>query len=383
MRPAPAVTLRKDLARALRQGHPWVYRDALAAPPRLLPGELVCVADSRGREIAFGYFDPAGPIAVRMVALSPVADPQALVQQRLREALALRRARLDLSRTNAFRWVHGEADRLPGIHVDVYADVVTVRFDGHGSRAFYRELPGLLARAGGEQLRIRKVIDRENRGSQPEEVEVLEHGARFVVDLGRGQKGGLFLDQRENRQTVARLAAGRALLNLFGYTGGFAVHAALAGAARTDTVDIARPALAAARRNFERNGLDLARASFFAEDAFAFLARAGARGQTWDIVVSDPPSFAPSERSLPAARRSYLRLHRLAARAVSPGGLLAAASCSSHVSRAEFLGLVTGGVAAAGRRFVLESYAGAGPDHPTLAVFPEGDYLKFALGRVE
>jgi 23S rRNA (cytosine1962-C5)-methyltransferase len=267
--------------------------------------------------------------------------------------------------------------------VDVYADVAAVRFDGGGSRAFYRDLPGLLASAGGEALRIRKVIDREKRDGQPEEVEVLEHGARFLVDVGRGQKGGLFLDQRENRQAVARLAQGKSLLNLFGYTGGFSIHAALAGATRTDTVDSAGPAIAAARRNFERNRLDFARAGFFAEDAFAFLEEAGAGGQTWDVVVCDPPSFAPSQRNLPAARRSYLRLHRLAARVTSPGGTLAAASCSSHVSRTEFLALLSRGVAAAGRRFVLESYAGAGPDHPTLPAFPEGDYLKFALGRVE
>jgi 23S rRNA (cytosine1962-C5)-methyltransferase len=377
----PVLTLRKDLTRTLRQGHPWVYRDAIDIPHGLASGALVAVADRRGREIAFGYYDPAGPIAVRVLALAPVGDVAQLLQKRLCDALAMRRARLDLTATNAFRWVHGEADRLPGIHVDIYADVVSVRFDGRGSRACYRDLPDLLrACAGG--LSVRKVIDREARQGHGEEIEVLENGARFLVDVGCGQKGGLFLDQRENRLAVARHAAGKSLLNLFGYTGGFSVHAALAGALRTDTVDIARPAIAAARRNFERNGLAVETAGFHAEDAFAFLEQATARGRTWDIVVSDPPSFAPSQSSLPAARRSYLRLHRLAAQVTSRGGLLAAASCSSHVTRADFLNLVRAGVDQADRRFVLESYAGAGPDHPTLPVFPEGDYLKFALGRV-
>ncbi len=381
--PQPALlTLRKELGRALRQGHPWVYRDALSAPPRLPAGTLVGIAGRRGAALAFGYFDPSSPIAVRIVSLAPVGDPEALVRQRLREALTLRRARLELGRVDAFRWVHGEADRLPGLHVDVYADVATVRFDGAGSRAFYGDLPARLAEAA-DGLPIRRVIDRERRTGKPEEVEVREYDARFIVDVGRGQKGGLFLDQRENRRTIAGLARGKSLLNLFGYTGGFSIHAALAGAARTDTVDIARPAIAAARRNFERNGLDLERAGLFAEDAFTFLERAASRGQTWDVVVSDPPSFAPSRSSLPAARRSYARLHRLAARVTSPGGILAAASCSSHVTRAELLELVRTGVRAAGRRFVLESYAGAGPDHPVLPGFPEGDYLKLALGRVE
>jgi 23S rRNA (cytosine1962-C5)-methyltransferase len=378
----PVLTLRKDLSRALRQGHPWVYRDALVVGKGLTPGELVCVADRAGREIVFGYYDADSPIAVRALDRTRVADRATLVRKRLRDALAMRRTCLDLARTTAFRWVHGEADRLPGIHVDVYADVASVRFDGDGSRAFYRDLCDLLIDTAGA-LRIRKVIDRDSRGGTTEEVEVLEYGARFLVDVGRGQKGGLFLDQRENRQMVAARAAGKSLLNLFGYTGGFSIHAALAGATRTDTVDIARPAIAAARRNFEHNGLDLAQAGLHVEDAFAFLEKASALGQTWDVVVCDPPSFAPSKSSLPAARRSYARLHRLAAQVVRGGGRLAAASCSSHLPRNEFLTLVKTGVDLAGRRFVLESFAGAAPDHPTLPVFPEGDYLKFAFGRVE
>jgi 23S rRNA (cytosine1962-C5)-methyltransferase len=215
-----------------------------------------------------------------------------------------------------------------------------------------------------------------------EEIEVLENGVRFIVDVGRGQKGGLFLDQRENREALALCAKGKSVLNLFGYTGGFSIYAARAGALRTDTVDIARPAIAVARRNFERNDLDLDHAGFHAQDAFAFLEHAASRRDTWDIVVSDPPSFAPSKRSVTAARRAYLRLHRLAASVVAKNGLLLAASCSSHVSRRDFLASVQSGVRQAGRRFVLESYTGAGADHPSLPAFPEGDYLKFALGRV-
>jgi 23S rRNA (cytosine1962-C5)-methyltransferase len=366
----------------LRQGHPWVFRDAIAERRGLAPGAIVAIADRRGRELAYGYFDSSGPIAVRVLDLAPIADAGVLIRKRLREALAMRKARLDLTTTTAFRWVHGEADRLPGIHVDLYADVAAVRFDGDGSRAFYHALPDLLS-ACASGVSVRKVIDREDRGGSTEEVEILEHGVRFVADVGRGQKGGLFLDQRDNRVAIAQRSKDKTLLNLFGYTGGFSVHAACAGAARTDTVDIARPAIAAARRNFECNHLDPSRAGFHAEDAFGFLEKAIARGQTWDIVVSDPPSFAPSKSSLSAARRSYLRLHRLASQVVAKNGLLAAASCSSHIARAEFLSMVKTGADLAGRRFVLESYSGAGADHPTVPVFPEGDYLKFALGRVE
>jgi 23S rRNA (cytosine1962-C5)-methyltransferase len=378
------VTLRKPLERAIRQGHPWVFRDALLRPPALADGALVSVRARDGRPLAMGYWDARSPIAVRLVTPDLGADPNALVDQRLKDAFAFRLARLDRARTNAFRWVHGEADGLPGIHVDLYADVAVLRYDGRGARAFYGNLPARL-RAAARPMRLRAVIDREDRrvhGTPVEEIEVLENGLRFGVDLLRGQKGGLFLDQRENRREVGQRASGKTVLNLFGYTGGFSVYAAAGGAARTDTVDIARPALEAARRNFERNGLPLERAGFFAEDAFAFLMAAAEQGRRWDIVISDPPSFAPSKSALPAARRAYRRLHSLAAAVTAPGGLFCPSSCSSHLQRQEFLASVDEGTRAAGRTFTLETLRGAGFDHPVLAAFPEGDYLKFALGYV-
>jgi 23S rRNA (cytosine1962-C5)-methyltransferase len=377
-----ALALKKDLSRTLRQGHPWVFREALAHRTGIAPGQIVAVVDKQGREVAFGFWDAHGPIAVRVLDLVPVDDPAALVRGRLQTALAMRRARIDLTKTSAFRWVHGEADRLPGIHVDVYADVASVRYDGEGSRAFYEGLPDLLATCAND-FPVRKVIDRDSRAQQGQEIEITENGVRFIVDLYRGQKGGLFLDQRDNRLAIAARARKKSVLNLFGYTGGFSIHAACAGAIRTDTVDIAKPAMVAARRNFERNGLDLANAGLHVSDAFDFLEKAIEHHETWDIVISDPPSFAPSKSSVASARRSYLRLHRLAAQVVNPGGLLLAASCSSHLARDEFLTLVKTGVHQAGRRFMLEAYSGAGLDHPTLPVFPEGDYLKCALGKVQ
>lgn len=388
---ASFVHLRKELARSIRQGHPWVYRDALRDPPAFGRGALVEVRGrgTSGRPLAWGYWDTESPIALRLLAQGPLprtpADAAArIVDERLARTLSGRLARLDRARTNTFRWVHGEADELPGIHVDLYADVAVVRYDGGGARAFYADLPERLGRsAKAAGLALARVIDREERGDLGE-VEVLENGLRFGVDLGRGGKGGLFLDQRDNRAFVAEHARGRRVLNLFGYTGAFSLYAAAAGATRTDTVDIAKPAIEAARRNFARNGLatDETHAGFFAQDAFAFLERAIAERRTWDLVISDPPSFAPSAKALPAARNAYTRLHRLCAQVVAPEGLFCPASCSSHFRRDDFLASVEAGVAGAGKRFELFAMRGAGFDHPVVPFFPEGDYLKLALGRV-
>jgi 23S rRNA (cytosine1962-C5)-methyltransferase len=381
-----SVTLRKDLARSIRQGHPWIYRHALADAGGLPHGAVVDVHTRDGRMLARGFWDAASPIAVRVIESGGpghrFADAKTLVSERLRAALDRRQSALDLAQTNAFRWVHGEADLLPGIHVDFYAGTAVVRFDGEGARAFYEPLEARLREAG-TGLELRTVLDRALRDTtdRTNEHEVLENGLRFIVDLAHAQKGGLFLDQRENRQRVAERANGASVLNLFGYTGGFSLHAAAAGARSTDTVDIARGAIETAKRNFEVNGLSLANAGFHVRDAFDFLNAAIERGERWDIVISDPPSFARSKNAVEAATQAYRRLHRLAASVTAPGGLLCAASCSSHLSRDAFLETVVAGVRQAGRRWTLEACHGAAFDHPSLAAFPEGDYLKFAMGR--
>jgi len=381
------VVLRKDLARSIRRGHPWIYRDALTAPEALADGDLVEVRTKDGRPIARGFWDTRSSIAVRVLESGgpghryAVAD--ALVQQRLREALERRLRVLDLGTTNAFRWVHGEADLLPGIHIDLYGADGVVRFDGEGARTFYEPLAPRLDVAVGDDLRLAELFERSEAGeARVEERQVVENGHRFLVDLAHGQKGGLFLDQRENRERVGGLARGKSVLNLFGYTGGFSIYAAMNGATRTDTVDVAAPAIEDARRNFALNGLSTAEAGFHARDVFQFLTEALKAGDTWDIVVSDPPSFAPRKDALPAARNAYTRLHKLAALVTAPGGLLCAASCSSHMPRDEFLRTVEAGAHQAGRRWRLESMHGAAFDHPVIEAFPEGDYLKFAIGRI-
>jgi 23S rRNA (cytosine1962-C5)-methyltransferase len=392
----PRVVLRKRLGRAIRGGHPWIYRDALAASPRIADGSVVLVAGADGRPLARGFWDATSPIAVRILGPAGELELERELDRRSTEALARRLAAIDRRQTDAFRWIHGEADALPGVHVDVYGSALSIRYDGGGARAFYRDLPARLretARRAG--LTVDAILERRPRGRSGDtggertlalygtppdgEIEIRENGLRFGADLWRGQKGGLFLDQRENRALVRTLAHGRRVLNLFGYTGGFSIYAAAGGARSTTTVDVAAPAIAAARRNFERNGLPVAEARFAAEDAFAFLTRAAAAGERFELVISDPPSFAPSRKALETGLRAYQRLHRLCAAVTAPGGTLCAASCSSHIRRDAFLATVRDGAREAGRRAKIGEVRGAAFDHPVVPQFPEGDYLKFAV----
>jgi len=348
-----------------------------------------------------------------MLTLDKGDDLSALVRARLVAALERRLTFIDRRRTDAFRWVHGEADRLPGVHLDAYARAAAIRFDGEGARAFYLEQHNLgrLVMEVGARIDLAALVERRRgprggggggtteggaeraegagllAGTQPAgEVEVREEGLAFGVDLIHGQKGGLFLDQRDNRARVAALARGRRVLNLFGYTGGFSVHAAAGGASATTTVDLSAGAVAAAARNFERNGLSAGppphQNEVVVADAFAFLEAAAARGRRWDLVISDPPSFAPSHKALSAALAAYTRLHRLCAAVIEPGGLLCAASCSSHVDAAAFLATVEQGCGQARRRFAWMESHGAAADHPVADFFPEGRYLKLVLGTV-
>jgi 23S rRNA (cytosine1962-C5)-methyltransferase len=398
--PLPKVALRKDLRRALHAGTPWIFRDAVGASPDVADGSVVLVVGKDGRPLGRGFFARTGPIAVRMLTTEKSDDIAALVNARLEAALAARAALRASGETTAFRWVHGEGDRLPGMHVDVYGHHASVFFDGAAARAFYLglELTRRLLETG-SALRLVAVLERQRReggASEPEralfgeppdhEIEVLEHGLAFGVDLLHGQKGGLFLDQRENRARVRELARGRRVLNLFGYTGAFSLHAAAGGAARTTTVDVSAPAIEAARRNFARNaarlGADAAGAELVAADAFEFLTRARAAAERWELVISDPPSFAPNEKARPAALAAYRRLHVLAAAVVTPGGIFCAASCSSHVAEADFVATVRDGARDAGRVFELREVHGAASDHPVRAEFPEGRYLKFAIGAL-
>jgi 23S rRNA (cytosine1962-C5)-methyltransferase len=399
MEPRPVVVLAKDLRQRIQEGHPWLYDRALARlPSGLAPGALVRVAHA-GQPLAVGFADPGSPIAVRVLDLDPDERlDHAWAAARTEQAARCRLADPRLASLDALRVVHGENDAMPGLVIDLYRDTGVVVFDGAAAAAFW--LPRMdavwdgLTAAGLSLCRLwaRPVraanIDADETSSErragrllrgdepPAQILIDEFGARFEVDVRAGQKTGFFLDQRHNRQLVRELSAGAEVLNLFAYTGGFSVHAALGGARRVTSVDIARPAIEAARRNFGHSGLRAEDHVFAVDDAFEFLVRAGARGERFDVVIVDPPSFAPSERAKPRALRAYAKLDRLALDVVAPGGWLVSASCSSHVTGADMTAVLAAAAAGAGRRVRVVDVRGADRDHPVLPAFPEGSYLQ-------
>jgi len=384
------VLKQSSTAERLGRGHPWVWREAIGrGMDGARPGEEVQLVAPDGTPAGRGYADPGSPIAVRRWTKGRDPLDAALWRSRAASACARRAAMFVGETTTAFRVLHGEGDRMPGFVVDRYGAVAVARLDGVAATANVTQLidalwPSLEA-SGVRTLALRAGAKGETptlevlRGAPPPDtVEVAEYGVPFIVDLARGQKTGAFLDQRDNRRRVGELARGRRVLNLFSYAGGFSLHAALGGASHVTSVDIAAAAHATAQASFRAAGVEPRAHAFITAEVSAALAAAAARGEQWDLIVSDPPSFAPSEKALPRALAAYRALHGACARVLAPQGILCAASCSSHVDPATFLSTLDD-AALGDRELTLLELRGAGLDHPTLPAFPEGRYLKFAI----
>jgi 23S rRNA (cytosine1962-C5)-methyltransferase len=385
----------------VKRGHPWVYAEGIR---RLRhdgqPGDLAVMFDRRDRFLAIGLYDPASPIRIRVLQRgAPQKIDAEWLLGRLRGALD-RRQGLGNADTTGFRVVHGENDGLPGLVLDRYDSSLVVKLY---TPAWLPHLPSVVAcmmeLMGPERvvLRLSRAVQALGEGDALEDGQTLrgkepsgpvlfrENGLRFEADLARGQKTGFFLDQRDNRALVERDSAGRSVLNVFSYTGGFSVYAARGGARSVTSLDASRPALAAAERNFGHNrdhdNVASANHRVLAGDAFEFLPRLRDEGARFDMVILDPPAFAKAAREVPRALRSYRTILRGGLDVLRPGGMLVAASCSSRVSAAEFLDLVQESAIGAGRTLRVRQMTGHPEDHPI--GFPEGAYLKCVFAGVE
>ena len=399
------LELLKDLAKHLRGGHPWVYGRAIErGPSSLAAGDIVDITE-RGKFVARGYFDPLSAVRVRVLTRDPSeAIGPVFWRRRIAKAVALRRAYILTDETNCTRLVHGEGDGLPGVVIDLYGKFAVIKLYSAGltpwRSAIIEALRGEIALEGiygRDEERLAKNEDEEldeedSPGAAkgqviwgaepPDPIVVREHGMSIAVDVRAGQKTGYFLDQRENRLSLRRFAKGRGrALNCFSYTGGFSVSAALGGAREVTSVDRDAKAIELAKKNFELNGLDAAKHCFVADDVLDFLGRSKDDKIRYDLIVLDPPAYAKTQKAVPAAIDGYASLHRAALNVLSPGGILATASCSARVSADEFYGAVREAAGKTHADLQLLEERRQPPDHPALMAFPEGRYLKFFVFR--
>ena len=386
----PQVTVSKRGIERLRSGHVWVYRSDLRVPAELRGGEVVGLVDERGWFAGKAFYGKQSQISVRLLTREDEPIDEAFFARRLSQAKALRDAIApDPELRHAGRIVHGEADLLPGLVVDRYADCLVVQTlieATDARRELFAELlqqlctPRAIVERNDVKVRAHEGLPQRKgmlRGTPPGPVEFTEGEVRLIADLVEGQKTGAFLDQAENRIEAGRYARGRAL-DCFTYGGAFALQ--LARRAETVTaVDISERAAEEGRRTAELNAAT--NVTFQVGNAFDLLRDQADEGQIYDTIVLDPPGFAKNKASIPAAVRGYKEINLRAFHLLSSGGVLVTASCSFHIDEATFEGTVLSAAADAGRSVQIIERRGAARDHPTLLGVPETRYLKCLILR--
>jgi 23S rRNA (cytosine1962-C5)-methyltransferase len=384
-----SIRLLPGKERSLLKRHPWVFAGSIAKG-RADAGETVRVEAADGSFLGWGAFSPNSNIRVRVWSFDEAQRiDAAFLRRRIERAVALR-ARLPIASTGV-RLVHGEADGLPGLVVDRYADVLCAQFSSAGSERWKATLAdSLLAATGCTRLYERSDASvRELEGLSPvtgwlrgdgsTEVQIAEHGWQLTLDVAQGHKTGFYLDQRDNRAALRDLVRQFGLarvLNCYCYTGAFSVAALAGGAEHVTSVDSSAQALQRVQAHVRSNGFDQARSSCHDADVVQFLKASLEAGGQFDAIVLDPPKFAPTAAHAERAARAYKHINLLAFKLLAPGGLLLTFSCSGGVSADLFHKIVAGAALDAGVDGAILRRLEAACDHPTTMRFPEGEYLK-------
>ena len=392
----PVVRLKpKAEARAIRHGFPWVYADELVTDRRtqsLAPGALAVLEDADRRALGLVTVNSNSKIIARMLDRDPEAEiALAWFLARLARAQSLRTRLYDAP---YYRMVHAEADALPGVVIDRFGDTAVIQPNAQWAEAHLDLLAQALLQVTGVTSVVKNGTGRSRtlegmveetvvlHGAVDGPIAVPMNGAVYMADLLGGQKTGLFFDQRPNHAFVRKLAQGARVLDMFSHVGGFALAALAGGASHALAVDASAPALALAAQGADVAGFG-AQFETRQGDAFAVLEDLGASAGQFDIVICDPPAFAPAKQSLEAGLRAYERLARLAAPLVAPGGYLVLCSCSHAADLAAFRNACGRGIGRGGRRAQLLHTGFAGPDHPMLPQLAESAYLKALFFRLD
>ncbi|MBL8447613.1 MAG: class I SAM-dependent rRNA methyltransferase [Zoogloeaceae bacterium] len=392
------LVLKPSKARSVLRRHPWIFAGSVdRLEGRARPGDTVTILDADGRPLAKAAWSPASQIRARVWSFDPAESiDHAWFKRAVAAAVARRAGHPHLAGQEGMRLIHGEADGLPGVIADRYGPVVVLQLTSAGADKWREAIVAALVLATGCAA-VYERSDSEVRGLEglapvagcvhgalPEApLTILENGVRLEVDPVAGHKTGFYLDQRDNRRLTGELAAGRAVLNCFCYTGGFSLQALAGGASSVLSIDSSAPALATAARNLALNPhLDPARAQWQEDDVFQALRTLKADGRRFDLIVLDPPKFAPSAAHADRAARAYKDINLLGFRLLNPGGILMSYSCSGGVGLELFQKIVAGAACDAGVEGRILHRLSAAPDHPIGLAAPEGEYLKGLVCQV-
>jgi 23S rRNA (cytosine1962-C5)-methyltransferase len=386
------LILKAGREKSLKRRHPWVFSGAVAkVQGSPAPGETIGIWSATGEFLATAAYSPDSQIAARVWAWEERPVDAAFFAERIGRAVAQRRALM--GEPGASRLVHGESDGLPGVVADRYGDTVVLQLNSAGADRWREAIAdALLAASGASRVWERSDADVRQLeglppvtgplrgGREPTRAVVDEEGVRFGIDLERGHKTGFYLDQRDNRQQFRALAGGRDVLDGFCYSGGFALNALKGDASSVLAVDSSAEALGLARGNAELN--ELPQPEWMEGDVFQVLRKLRDSRRSFDLVVLDPPKFAPTVAHAPKAAGAYKDINLLAFKLLRPGGLLMTFSCSGGVSSELFQKIVAGAALDAGADAQIVAHLGAAADHPVALSFPEGEYLKGLICRV-
>lgn len=389
---AHKLRLTRDLTKHIKRGNPWVFSDAVEKT-KIPDGSYGVLLSLKNEVVAHGIYSPNINLAFRVLALGDHKLTDTEVVARIRRAIENKKHLLTVE-NKCLRVLNGEGDDLPGVVADYYAGVVVMKLDGATCEAFWKK--EALADFFMEQdvLPVSCVyFKRKNREEEKglvltgecdylKNLEFLEHSVRFRTNIVDAAKTGFFLDQRENRNFIRSVAKDKSLLNLFGYTGGFSVYAGLGGATQVTTVDIAPQAIEASTLNWEINFLSPEKHEAICADAFEWVLNAQKEKKLWDIVITDPPSFAPNQKAVESAREAYVKVFADSLRLVKDKGFFAASSCSGHISFEEFLEIVQEALSRSRRRGKVLLIKGQPEDHPFPLALPEMRYLKFVYLQI-
>jgi 23S rRNA (cytosine1962-C5)-methyltransferase len=386
------LRLKKGKETAIAKGYPWIFSGDVidSSQWRLAPsGGFASIENHKGERLGIGYINPQSQIVARVLTLKAEPVDTLFFRKRLEKALELRQKIIEVP---YYRLVHAEADGFPGLLIDRFDDNYIVQVGTAGMDAlkplWIMALESLLApRAivlrNDTSARELEKLPREvqvMKGAVPEVVEVLENEFTYYADLLHGQKTGWFYDQRDNHKLIAAMAKGKTVLDIYAHSGGFGLLAAKQGAKEVTLVDSSALALKLAKKAAEKNGVS---ADMIQGDAFEVMQKLEKEGQRYDIVIADPPPFVKAKKDIAAGLKGYVKMAKLAAALVAPGGILFAASCSHHAGRSAFNKAVTDGIKQAGREGKILKQTGAAPDHPRHPQLPQSEYLKGVLLQLD